>query len=138
MNNTLRHLFESRSSTCLLYQKIYGQPQVNSISKELHIRLRRQFFIYERDWRRLPLLFDYEIEEQPEFLERRKLAKQLCWHWLQLELNCTYRASTIQELDSYSEDAQVLWLNDQLVDDQRITYYLGKDKFDPQCVEEIF
>ena len=82
--------------------------------------------------------FDYEIEEQPEFLERRKLAKQLCWHWLQLELNCTYRASTLQELTHIPEDAQVLWLNDQLVDDERITYYLGKDKFDPQCVEEIF
>ena len=41
-----------------------------------YIRLRRQFSIYERDWRRLPLFFDYEIEEQPEFLERRKLAKQ--------------------------------------------------------------
>ena len=80
-----------------------------------YIRLRRQFSIYERDWRRLPLFFDYEIEEQSEFLERRKIAKQLCWHWLQLELNCTYRASTLQELTHIPEDAQVLWLNDQVV-----------------------
>ena len=103
-----------------------------------YIRLRRQCSIYERDWRRLPLYFDYEIEEQSDFLERRKIAKQLCWHWLQLELNCTYRASTSQELSHIPKDAQILWLNDQLVDDGRITYYLGKDKFDPQCVEEIF
>jgi hypothetical protein len=105
--------------------------------EKAYVRFRRTFSIRERDWRRHPLHFDFEVLNHPQFLEHQKQAKQLCWHWLQLELNCTHRASTLQELPNIPEKARVLWLNDQVVDDPRIIYYLGRDKYDPQCIEEI-
>ena len=119
-----------------LSEILWSTTQELSFEKA-YVRRRRAFSIRERDWRRHPLYFDFEVLEHPKFPEHRKQAKRICWHWLQLELNCTHRASTLQELPNIPENARVLWLNDQVVDDPRIIYYLGRDKYDPQCIEEI-
>ena len=116
---------------------LWTTTKENSFEKA-YMRRRRSSQIPHRDWKQHPAHFDYDIEQHPQFRERKKLAKQTCWHWLQLELNCTHRAATKQELQHIPQDARILWLHDTIEQDPRIVYFLGQDRYNTQCVEEIF